>query len=82
MLGKRIFITLILSDSSKDMLISFSGKSLQECLCLYFIKMKDNTFLGNRPYPNEPLEKMLKQCFGADTVMAEIAYPKKGLNLA
>lgn len=51
------------------------GKSLQECLCLYF-RMKDTTFLGNRPYANEPLEEILKQCFGSDTVMAEIERPK------
>lgn len=51
------------------------GKSLQECLCLYF-KMKDTTFLGTRPYANEPLEKILKECFGSDTVMADIAHPK------
>ncbi|XP_034245059.1 85/88 kDa calcium-independent phospholipase A2-like [Thrips palmi] len=51
------------------------GKSLQDCLCLYF-RMKDSAFLGNRPYPNEPLEKILKDCFGADTVMSEITHPK------
>ncbi|KAK3917368.1 85/88 kDa calcium-independent phospholipase A2 [Frankliniella fusca] len=51
------------------------GKSLQDCLCLYF-KMKDTTFLGARPYPNEPLEQILKKCFGSDTVMSEISQPK------
>ncbi|KAJ1521550.1 hypothetical protein ONE63_003207 [Megalurothrips usitatus] len=52
-----------------------AGKSLQECLCLYF-RMKDTTFLGSRPYPNEPLEQILKNCFGADSVMADIERPK------
>lgn len=51
------------------------GKSLQDCLCLYF-KMKDTTFLGVKPYPNEPLENILKDCFGSDTIMSEISHPK------
>ena len=56
-------------------LISTSGKSLHECLCLYF-RMKDITFVGKRPYANEPLENLLKDCLGPNTVMADISHPK------
>lgn len=52
-----------------------SGKTLHEILCLYF-RMKEHTFVGSRPYPSEALEKILKECFGPDTVMADIKYPK------
>lgn len=52
-----------------------SGKTLKEILCLYF-RMKDYTFVGSRPYPSEPLENILKDCFGSDTVMADIRVPK------
>lgn len=52
-----------------------AGKSLHECLCLYF-RMKDITFVGKRPYASEPLEQLLKECYGPNTVMAEISHPK------
>lgn len=51
------------------------GKSLHECLCLYF-RMKDITFVGKRPYASEPLEKLLKEIYGPDTVMTEVSHPK------
>ncbi|KAL1128876.1 hypothetical protein AAG570_013410 [Ranatra chinensis] len=52
-----------------------AGKSLKECLCLYF-RMKDQTFCGLRPYSSEPLETMLKETLGTDTTMADIKHPK------
>lgn len=52
-----------------------SGKTLNEILCLYF-RMKEHTFVGSRPYPSEALENILKECFGSDTVMADIRTPK------
>ncbi|KAK3916057.1 85/88 kDa calcium-independent phospholipase A2 [Frankliniella fusca] len=51
------------------------GKSLHECLCLYF-RMKDITFVGKRPYPSEPLENLLKDIYGPNTIMAEVSHPK------
>lgn len=36
-----------------------SGKTMKECLCLYF-RMKELTFMGSRPYSSEPLENILK----------------------
>lgn len=52
-----------------------SGKTMKECLCLYF-RMKEHTFLGIRPYDSEPLETILKDSFGTETVMADIKHPK------
>lgn len=52
-----------------------SGKTMKECLCLYF-RMKDHTFGTIRPYDSEPLETILRDSFGTDTVMADIKYPK------
>lgn len=52
-----------------------SGKSMKECLCLYF-RMKELTFVGMRPYGSEQLENILKESFGTDTVMADIKDPK------
>lgn len=51
------------------------GMSMRECLCLYF-RMKELTFVGIRPYPSESLEKVLKDSFGSETVMADIKEPK------
>lgn len=55
---------------------SFSvlGKSLRECLCLYFL-MKEKTFIGSRPYPSENLENLLKDIFG-DLKMSDLVHPK------
>lgn len=52
-----------------------SGKTMKECLCLYF-RIKELTFVGMRPYASEPLENILKETFGAETVMADIMHPK------
>ncbi|XP_032669254.1 85/88 kDa calcium-independent phospholipase A2 isoform X2 [Odontomachus brunneus] len=52
-----------------------AGKSLRECQALYF-RIKEDAFVGSRPYNSEGLEKVLKECLGADTVMANIAKPK------
>ncbi|XP_071050345.1 85/88 kDa calcium-independent phospholipase A2 isoform X3 [Onthophagus taurus] len=52
-----------------------AGKTLKECHCLYF-RLKDQTFIGIRPYPSEPLESMLKECLGSDSVMTDIKQPK------
>ena len=47
------------------------GKSLQQCLGLYF-QLKDDVFRGHRPYSSEPLEEFLKREFGETTRMSEI----------
>ncbi|KAH0546083.1 85/88 kDa calcium-independent phospholipase A2 [Cotesia glomerata] len=52
-----------------------AGKSLRECQALYF-RIKQDAFVGSRPYCSENLEKVLKDCLGADTVMADIKAPK------
>lgn len=52
-----------------------AGKSLRECQALYF-RIKENAFVGSRPYNSEGLEKVLKECLGAQTVMADIQRPK------
>ena len=38
--------------------------------------MKEKAFVGSRPYPSEPLEAILKEALGIDTVMADIKDPK------
>ncbi|KAJ8679243.1 hypothetical protein QAD02_015030 [Eretmocerus hayati] len=52
-----------------------TGKSLKECQALYF-RIKDNTFIGKRPYASEPLENALKETLGEDTVMADVRHTK------
>ncbi|XP_008559240.1 85/88 kDa calcium-independent phospholipase A2 [Microplitis demolitor] len=52
-----------------------AGKSLRECQALYF-RIKQDAFVGSRPYSSDSLEKVLKDCLGADTVMADIKVPK------
>ncbi|KAL0271268.1 UNVERIFIED_CONTAM: hypothetical protein PYX00_008411 [Menopon gallinae] len=51
------------------------GKTLQECLCLYF-KMKNTVFTGTRPYASEPFENILKNTFGEKETMASIPKPR------
>ncbi|XP_063216662.1 85/88 kDa calcium-independent phospholipase A2 isoform X2 [Bacillus rossius redtenbacheri] len=51
------------------------GKTLQQCLCIYF-RMKDEAFVGMRPYHSVPLETMLKDELGADRCMADIKKPR------
>ncbi|XP_043252441.1 85/88 kDa calcium-independent phospholipase A2 [Colletes gigas] len=52
-----------------------SGKSLRECQALYF-RIKEEAFVGVRPYKSEALEKVLKDCLGSTTVMSDIKSPK------
>lgn len=52
-----------------------SGKSLRECQALYF-RIKEEAFVGIRPYSNEGLEKVLKDSLGATSVMSDIKKPK------
>ncbi|XP_043505074.1 85/88 kDa calcium-independent phospholipase A2 [Polistes fuscatus] len=52
-----------------------SGKSLRECQALYF-RIKEDAFVGFRPYNSEGLENILKDCLGPETVMADIEKPK------
>lgn len=52
-----------------------AGKSLRECQALYF-RIKEDAFVPSRPYTSENLEKVLKECLGTDTVMADIRNPK------
>lgn len=51
-----------------------AGKSLRECQALYF-RIKEDAFVGSRPYNSEGLEKVLKECLGSYTVMADIEKP-------
>ncbi|KAF5304085.1 hypothetical protein FQA39_LY01870 [Lamprigera yunnana] len=52
-----------------------TGKTLKECLSLYF-RLKESTFVGMRPYCSETFENLLKETFGSDTTMADIKHPK------
>lgn len=58
-----------------ELKIKISGKSLHECLCLYF-RLKQLVFQGSKPYPSEVLESMLQKTLGADTCMSDIKNPK------
>ncbi|XP_033211846.1 85/88 kDa calcium-independent phospholipase A2 isoform X2 [Belonocnema kinseyi] len=48
-----------------------AGKTLKECQALYF-RLKEEAFVGMRPYNSEPFEKILKECLGAERVMLDI----------
>ncbi|XP_076756311.1 calcium-independent phospholipase A2 VIA [Xylocopa sonorina] len=48
-----------------------SGKSLRECQALYF-RIKEEAFIGMRPYNSEGLEKVLKDSLGENSVMSDI----------
>ncbi|XP_076272916.1 calcium-independent phospholipase A2 VIA isoform X3 [Rhynchophorus ferrugineus] len=52
-----------------------SGKSMKECQSLYF-RLKEQTFIGSRPYCSENLENVMKETFGSETVMSDIKHPK------
>ncbi|XP_030753365.1 85/88 kDa calcium-independent phospholipase A2 isoform X2 [Sitophilus oryzae] len=52
-----------------------SGKTMKECQCLYF-RLKEQTFVGSRPYCSENLENVMKETFGSETVMSDIKHPK------
>ena len=47
------------------------GRSPLYALSLYF-KLKDEVFIGGRPYSEKPLEEVLKREFGDKTVMTDI----------
>ncbi|KAM3180636.1 hypothetical protein ACTXT7_015904, partial [Hymenolepis weldensis] len=48
------------------------GKCVRYNRCLYF-RMKENIFVGNRPYPTEGLESLLREEFGDTPVMTDIS---------
>lgn len=52
-----------------------AGKTMRQCMCLY-LRMKEQAFVGSRPYPSENLENLLKDTLGANTVMTDIKHPK------
>lgn len=52
-----------------------AGKTMKQCMCLY-LRMKEQAFVGSRPYPSENLENLLKDTLGANTVMTDIKHPK------
>lgn len=52
-----------------------AGKTMKQCMCLY-LRMKEQTFVGSRPYPSENLESLLKETLGANSVMTDIKHPK------
>lgn len=52
-----------------------SGKTMKQCMCLY-LRMKDQAFVGSRPYASDNLENLLKESLGEFTVMTDIKHPK------
>uniref|UniRef100_A0A1L8DJ70 phospholipase A2 n=1 Tax=Nyssomyia neivai TaxID=330878 RepID=A0A1L8DJ70_9DIPT len=52
-----------------------TGKTMRQCMCLY-LRMKEQAFVGSRPYPSEHLEAMLKDNLGEFTTMTDIVAPK------
>ena len=48
------------------------GKCVRYNRCLYF-RFKEKVFMGARPYPTEGLEKLLREEFGENSVMSDIA---------
>lgn len=52
-----------------------SGKTMKQCMCMY-LRMKDQAFIGSRPYASDNLETLLKDTFGEFTVMTDIQNPK------
>lgn len=52
-----------------------AGKTMKQCMCLY-LRMKEQAFVGSRPYASENLENLLKDQFGANSVMTDILHPK------
>jgi calcium-independent phospholipase A2 len=51
------------------------GKTMKQCMCLY-LRMKEQAFVGSRPYISDPLEAVLKDSVGEFTVMSDIKHPK------
>lgn len=52
-----------------------AGKTMKQCMCLY-IRMKEQAFIGSRPYASDNLENLLKDTLGSHTVMTDIKNPK------
>lgn len=52
-----------------------AGKTMKQCICLY-LRMKEQAFIGSRPYGSENLENLLKDTLGAHSVMTDIENPK------
>lgn len=52
-----------------------AGKTMKQCLCLY-LRMKEQAFIGSRPYASDNLEALLKETLGAYSVMTDIKDPK------
>ncbi|KAI0236965.1 85/88 kDa calcium-independent phospholipase A2 [Lamellibrachia satsuma] len=51
------------------------GKTMRHLQALYF-RLKDEVFIGKRPYDSEPLECFMKKEFGNTTRMTELKYPR------
>lgn len=51
------------------------GKTMRQCMGLY-LRMKEQCFVGSRPYPSEFFEAILKDNLGEFTVMTDIKHPK------
>lgn len=52
-----------------------AGKTMKQCMCLY-LRMKEQAFVGSRPYASEHLEALLKESLGEFSVMTDIKHPK------
>lgn len=52
-----------------------SGKTMRQCMCMY-LRMKDQAFVGSRPYASDNLEALLKESLGEYSVMTDIKHPK------
>ncbi|XP_030372689.1 85/88 kDa calcium-independent phospholipase A2 isoform X2 [Scaptodrosophila lebanonensis] len=51
------------------------GKTMRQCMGLY-LRMKEQCFVGSRPYPSEYFESILKDNLGEFNVMTDIKHPK------
>lgn len=56
-----------------------AGKPLSYIRGLY-LRLKDEVFVGSRPYQTDNFEAMLKQEFGEDTVMTDFKKPRLNKN--
>lgn len=52
-----------------------AGKTMKQCMCMY-LRMKEQAFVGSRPYASDNLENLLKDTLGSTTVMTDIKHPK------
>lgn len=52
-----------------------AGKTMKQCMSLY-LRMKEQAFVGSRPYPSDNLEALLKETLGEFSVMSDIKHPK------